>query len=234
MFDETDILIKKQLDSLPATVRDAILHSKWTDKVHALAKKYNLHIDQEGDLVNEVFLVMLGLEMIADFHQNLINKLGISTLIATQIEGDMNEEILKPIRTDLQAFNREVEDAEIQAAAAKTTSDEETALTRESILNEIENPLPTPTMAQAIQGDDPQPLPVTILKEEPISAIVKNISDEAALMPVIATMPTANMIEDKLKKVVKSSKEEVAAAYNQTAPKPATEIKKTDPYRESV
>jgi len=259
MDDETKKIIETQLKSLPKTIQDAILNSGWEKKTHALAKKYNLHIDQEGTLVSETFLVMLGLELVRDFNQNLVTNLGISKIIASQIEGDLSEQIFKPIRTELQKVNDKIVEEESNATPqtdlAKNilggtenpkTDTAEDDLDRDVILREIETPGTSPSSVSKISippTAKPSPIagPVTKTTTEPsvpakvpaqpVSTPIKTttVSTQVEPMPSVSVMPkTPNMVDSKLKNIVKTEK---TPSYTPPASNtPAT--KPIDPYRE--
>lgn len=93
--------IQAQFDKLPQEVKDAITSTEVNDKVQAIAKKYNLLIDQTGELVDEIGLTMLGLSKSSDFTNNIMSRCSINRAVAQNIAQDVNTEIFGAIRTHM-------------------------------------------------------------------------------------------------------------------------------------
>ena len=98
--------IQAKFEQLPKNVQDAITSTEVHDSIIAIAKKNGLHIDQEGDLVDQVGLVMLGLSPSRDFVKNLSSVAGIRNDIASSIAEDINTQIFSEIRRSM----REIEE----------------------------------------------------------------------------------------------------------------------------
>ncbi len=152
MDNDTNKIIEDQLKALPKALQETILNSGWEKKAHELAKKHLLHIDQEGDLVNETFLVLLGLELAKDFQQNLVNNIHVSKETADALVNEIGAEIFSPIRVHLQDIENNDEEVEKEEKPEETVE----VLNREDILKEIENPtitaavVPTPSQLPQI------------------------------------------------------------------------------------
>jgi len=127
MNEETKALLKEKFDALPSTVQEAILGTRVSEAVQAIGKKRSLLIDQVGSLETEVMLLLVGLSDTEEFPDNLRENLEVSSSQAEEITGDVNDMILEPIR---------------QRMLEATEEEDETTLTRESILREIESPSP--------------------------------------------------------------------------------------------
>ena len=82
--------LQEKLRSLPLEIQDAITSPEFGEKVDAIGEKHNLHIDQLGELVNEVTLVMLGETKSVNFIDNLKESLKISHDDARLITADVN------------------------------------------------------------------------------------------------------------------------------------------------
>ena len=148
MDSETQKIIDEQLKIIPPEVKAAIISVDYKTKLQEITRRQRLLIDQAGKLEMETTLVMIGLEPLADFTENIRRELMVNCIRASEIALDVSEHIFKPIRDALQKMN-EVTEAE----------EEETNLNRDQILNEIENPVlnhqPTPD-----QINFPPPEPV--------------------------------------------------------------------------
>ncbi len=207
MENDTNKIINDQLNSLPKALQDAILKSGWEKKAHDLAKKHQLHIDQEGDLVNETFLVLLGLELSKDFQQNLVDNIHVDKATADALVNEIGAEIFAPIREHLQ--NIEDSEEEPEEKPAEPTE----VLNREDILKEIEDP--KPVAQPSIVVEIPQTKEVSaapVFETEPIIKIPE-------------TPKTPDIIEQKL-----------ASVTHQPAEKIEVPVKKPliDPYREPI
>lgn len=98
--------IQAQFEKLPAEVQAAVTSTEVNDKIEALAKKHNLLIDQTGELVDEIGLVMLGLNKSNDFVDHIITRCSINRKDAVGIAEDVNAEVFSTIRKHM----REIEE----------------------------------------------------------------------------------------------------------------------------
>ena len=145
---------EEKLRSLPLEIQDAITSPEFGEKVDAIGEKHNLHIDQVGELVNEVGLVLLGETKSSDFAANIEKSLNIAAAEANTITEDINTDIFLPLQDVLQGT------AEEKPSVHLETPDE--------ILKHIEDgglelpapeiaPEPTPTPVSAPAPSEPTP-----------------------------------------------------------------------------
>ena len=99
--------IQTRFEKLPAEVQKAVTSSDVNAKIEAIGKKYQLHVDQLGELVDEVGLVMLGLQKSSFFIDDLCSRLSITRDVARSIGSDINEDIFSLIKAHLMDMNRE-------------------------------------------------------------------------------------------------------------------------------
>ncbi len=99
--------IQERFEKLPEEVQKAVTSSDVNAKIEAIGKKYQLHVDQLGELVDEVGLVMLGLQKSSFFTEDLCSRLSISRDVARSIGSDINEDIFSLIKAHLMEMNRE-------------------------------------------------------------------------------------------------------------------------------
>lgn len=97
--------LQKQYDVLPPKVKEIMGSEETINKILAIGKKYNLHIDQLNILSEEVGLVLHGLERTTSFQPNLRRYLGVSEDIANLITYDLNQEVFSKIREELEKIN---------------------------------------------------------------------------------------------------------------------------------
>ncbi len=107
MDTETQKIINEQLENLPKAMKEALLASNYQNKVQDIAKKYQLMIDESGKLYIETTLVMLGIEPISNFFDNLVQNIGIPEAKAVSIANDIDDSILKSIRGYLIEINKQ-------------------------------------------------------------------------------------------------------------------------------
>ncbi len=136
MDQETQRQIQERLNSLPLELQQAIDSADVTEKITAIAKKNNLLIDQSESLYTEIFLAMLGVTPLADLSKNVMRNVNVPLSTAVSIDKDVNDQIFLPIREALQKIQAPQEEDRDQGDVS--------GVDREQILDEIENPVPTP------------------------------------------------------------------------------------------
>jgi len=67
-----------------------------------IGKKYNLHVDQTGELATVFHAVILGLIKISDLIPELKKNVGVSDDVANLIVYDLNQQIFSKIRQEMQ------------------------------------------------------------------------------------------------------------------------------------
>jgi hypothetical protein len=101
--------IQHKFETLPQEVQDAVTSPEVHDSLISISKKYNLLLDQEAELIDQVGLVMLGFSSSKDFIQQFSHEADVDTATASKIATDINEEIFGKIRTSM----REIEEKEL-------------------------------------------------------------------------------------------------------------------------
>jgi glucose-6-phosphate-specific signal transduction histidine kinase len=111
--------IQDQFNRLPTEIQDAINASELPDKIGVIGKKYSLHTDQLGELVDEIGLVILGLRRSSDFVGDVIERMSISSKDANSIAQDVHDSIFSSIKSHLQNVERQrTDDADMDQAAS--------------------------------------------------------------------------------------------------------------------
>jgi hypothetical protein len=142
----TQEIIDEQVKKLPKEVRDAIVSVDYNTKLEEIYKRQKLLIDQSAKLEMETSLVMIGLEPITLYTENLQRELNLPIMRVKEIAMDVNEHIFKPIRDSLQKMSEGLFEEENTnenkgtEPGVKSTTAEDIDLDRDQILNEIENP----------------------------------------------------------------------------------------------
>jgi len=93
--------LKKKYDALPDDIREAMSSVDIAQSVENIGKSHSLHVDQIGQLMDEVSFIMLGLMHPSDFISNIQKSLEIDNQVAQEITKDINEKIFRPIKASL-------------------------------------------------------------------------------------------------------------------------------------
>ena len=129
-------IIDNQIKKLPQSLRVFALDGLWPQELSLTAVNNDLTEDQENALKAEVFLTIIGLTNYSDFKTNVQKNLpGVSTETVAAVVVEIDKEIFSEIKSDLLKLNAEI-------ANEKVTEKKEETLSKESVLNEIENPTP--------------------------------------------------------------------------------------------
>lgn len=94
--------IKNRYKRLPQYVRDAIASFDVASVVQEIVKEHRLHIDQGGELADEIDSVLIGETEREIFLPNIKKRLNISDETAKEIVKEVNDNILIPIKKQMQ------------------------------------------------------------------------------------------------------------------------------------
>jgi hypothetical protein len=247
MDENTQKMIDEQIEGLPNDVREAIISVDFKTKLQEITKRQKLLIDQAGKLEMETTLVMIGLEPLADYVDNLQRELEIPLLQAREIALDISENIFKPIRESLQEMNDKVDSEEENIGPNDTNTEiignnrpDETNLDRNQILNEIENP-------ETIGGGTgtmnfSKNIPVkAVVEENEITTVATKIPQDVEIIPGqvvkdVSKDTTSDILKDKMTSTIITPQQIVNVKTETKLP----EIEKkrptsgVDPYREAL
>ncbi len=232
--------IQDAFDKLPEQLKATISSPEIQDSIEVLSEKYNLHIDQIGELVDEIGLVLLNLHSSADFVTNVSQRLGISSKITLALSQDINKVIFDPIRNLLKSETIRNTQEESSSAISSlervggfsidkpATEPERKPVTpadRNSILAGLENP---PTSAPTPTDQVPANLPT---------------SSTNSSNPVPRTLPAQpkqeeSHVEPLVDYLLSNPVGQASKTVSPTRPTPAQQPKPRpagtpDPYRES-
>lgn len=91
---------------LPERLKEAYSSVKVANALQEIGKKYKLHVDKLGKLVNETGWVMLGATHPSEYVKNLSKALEVDETRARAIAQDVNEMVFNPIRDDLKQIHQ--------------------------------------------------------------------------------------------------------------------------------
>lgn len=240
MDEETKKIIDEQMAKLPDDVKEAILSVDYKVKLEEITKRQRLLIDQAGKLEMETTLVMIGLEPLADYVSNLQREMNIPVMRAKEIAFDVSENIFKPIRESLQKMNEGAEKEEKTETGhdieeKKLPKDGfEDNLSRNKILNEIENPetIEGGNRSMNFKAENPK-------VEEMKPAESKEIEIRPAQSIEIAPKTETNLLQEKMTSAVITPRQIVEAKPENKLPEVPNREKNrptsgVDPYREPL
>ena len=145
----------ERFEQLPENVQEAIIAVETAKVVSEVGNKYALHIDQVGELADEIGLVMLGLTKPTDFVTHTIARIGLDRAVAEAIAREVNDQIFLKIRELLQALHPDETAGTTPESnygvetisGPKLLTDQPAQVNlpnREEVIDGIENPAKTP------------------------------------------------------------------------------------------
>ena len=230
MDEVTQKIIIDKIKSLPEDIKTAISSVDRQLELQKITERQNLLIDQAGKLETETTLVMIGLEPLSGFVENLARELEIPLPRAKEIALDVSEHIFKPIRESLQKMSDKIEEEsaesnnmsgiEIERSGQITAPEPipaEASLDRSAILQGIENPTEIKkdeTTTLVTTADAPYQKDPNIKTEAPRLSVLET---KMAGMTITPERIVENVTETKLPPVEKK--------------RPTSGV---DPYREPI
>jgi len=201
----------KQFNSLPIEVQKAISSVDFSSKIQNIAKNQKLMLDQAGKLEMETMLVLLGLEPLDKFVDNIVAHVGLSSANASLVAHDVNELIFINIREAIKQVHSEMIEAD-QYSEDETANQDVIGDENEETKTEINK---LPEIAPKI------PLPmVTSFQEKKLEPIHQNI------------VPVENVVESKLNDTVITQSQNIVVEEKTKLPEIKSKI--TDPYKEPL
>lgn len=147
-------LVSSNLDerfaSLPADIKQAIDESDYQSSLYQIGQEHKLTIEQIGRLEMYTVDVMLGVTPTDKFENVLRSNLGLQDEQAGTIATQVNEKILKKIRSNMMSWTPKIDAYELPAPADHEAQVE----SREEMLKKIESPetVAMPILAQKLGG----------------------------------------------------------------------------------
>ncbi len=204
--------LNKIYQGLPEDLKDIIASVDSTTIIQDVGGKYNLHIDQIGELGSETGLVLMGITPPAQFVTNLASRMKVDRLIANEIANEINEKIFSRVRESLkkaQTLNVEPE---------KTATEEVSGI-------------PDTDTTERMKQDTLKAI------EKPESIPVKTRFPESSVQQ--KSFEKLDIIKERLSSPVIIPKSETTVAKPTEEPRSITHIppqkqKQVDPYREII
>jgi hypothetical protein len=200
---------------IPEKIKRLASDPKIYDTIEKIGDKFDLHIDQIGDLDAEVRRVILGISKPTEFVKNIAKLLEIDQDKGRQIAEEVNKDVIQSIKFELQSQTSDngiadnvssIERAggfEIEREPAANASDEKAGAMTETqkinMLSDIEEPTPIRKAVprgeetlKTLQGEEirSEPLVDRLLKN-PMSLPEEKVEKVPERAPVPRSAPTA-------------------------------------------
>ena len=240
--DETTKQIEERLAQLPEDIQNAILSSDFDQKMQAIGRAHNLHIDQAQQLGSETLLVMLGVSPITGFPDEVVRQVHVTREEADKIIADINTQILAPIRESMRRTYEEA--ASMPAPAPKNPP----AMQKSVIMpSAAAAPKPGASQAPLAAPAIPPKAPSMTISAAPAPVLPQSTPPAmpvatAPSMPIVPKAPAAIadlhpaevMLNEKTVQVPAPMKpsSDATPSSNDEPPKPGAY--KADPYREPI
>ena len=203
-MDYTKEQLEAAFKKLPDDVREAVTSVDTAQALNEIGASFGLHIDQEAELESEISLYLMGLTMPSDFAPHLEERLEITHKRAQEIAAEANDKIFLKVRQSILKIQQGHQDMGEKGG--------EIQISRDDILNQIENPTAQKIMAQ------PTPKP-TYSDDMPAIAIARANRDSqrppqtpsqpAQQTPPAQQKPVGSLLQQKLSTQVKMPTEEI-------------------------
>ncbi len=93
--------IEERMEEIPAPLAQAIRESGWETAVFEIGRKHSLHINDVGNLQNELILVLTGISHPDNFNSFVRTELGIDSEKANEIIDQINIQVNEKIKNHL-------------------------------------------------------------------------------------------------------------------------------------
>lgn len=205
--------IRELFEHLSEPMQDIVYSPETEEGILEIGRKYNLHVDQLGKLVDEVDYVLIGLNPIDSIEKNIAEKVGTDPVTTKSIVSEINESVFRRVRESL------IEEADKNKEEKVSLEEEDHQIFNEAGI-EID-------VKQNQHGDTDHNEP-SLNKDDILNGIEKVYGNENSAAPTITPIVT-DITAQKMSgafKIPSETKEVAEKAIEQPA-KP-----RFDPYRE--
>lgn len=153
---------EEKLNSLRPEIKEALMSPDFGAKLDAIGEKNALHIDQVGELANEIAAVMFGETKAANFIDNIKSLLNLSDKEARDLTNDVNEQIFLPLRSALQEPSEPAHPLETPDEILRHIEDAGPALPAPDLTDHLlQNTVESKPIEEAPKEVTPPPAPIT-------------------------------------------------------------------------
>lgn len=219
--NEVKIGIIRQYQAAPKKIQETLVSDEYIKTIKLVATKHRLTEEEEENLETETSFVLLNLERVEDFEQNIIGKSGINSEKTVDVANDIKQLVFKPLETDIATMRQEQEKIQPQRDIK--------AISRDNVLRDTLNPQRINKIITTVQSVPVPPKPETGAEEN--SAVIRTLESDIKKDPAIQN----TIIQQKMAQPFTLSKQEkTQEQLPPTPPAPPNPPKKTDPYREAI
>jgi len=98
-------------NNFPNYIKQIITDSNWENEIRKIVEKNKLRIDQGAILEREVVFIMLGVDDVENFEENLKKEANINSKIAEEISNAVSMQVFEPIMAKLMTATEKVEES---------------------------------------------------------------------------------------------------------------------------
>lgn len=195
----------EKFENLPDEIQEAFLSVNTYETIKKIVDQHNLHVDQAGQLSQEIGYVMLGVTRPEVFLSQIAEKVGVPMETAGEIVKEINSSIFFPIRTALQGLNNGGTSIYRSDRAPMVENFSPAGSVSQQNIPKPETPLQNPNNNAIIMGNIP----------------IKN--------------PDQRIFDEKMGKLFRLPKEEVdLGGINGQSGRQSNTNKVSDPYKEPI
>lgn len=111
--------IEERMKELPPALSQAIKNSNWEKLVFDIGREHSLHVDDIGEIQNELILVLTGIVHPDEFRSVLVSELGIGAEKTDAVVSEINTKINERIKAELRKSLDGAEDQESEFTATE-------------------------------------------------------------------------------------------------------------------
>ncbi|MCD8528036.1 MAG: hypothetical protein LRY41_01755 [Candidatus Pacebacteria bacterium] len=168
---ELQQIIDSRMAELPQYSKEALLASKWEQKLQALCAQHGLLLDEAENVYTETLLILLGVGYPELYEDNIVRRAGIDKKTADALIADIYSKIFEPLQADIIARTESASTLrnELFESATQTPAEREAAEPqalhpkRDDLIKEIEDPSKTDTALSRMKMNE-------IVTEPPVTS----------------------------------------------------------------
>ena len=223
--------LRKKLFEAPENIQDLVFSPEKSEKIKAVAKKFNLNDSQALKLEEMVNVVLIGLEPLSKFRSLVVGLAGITYDQAIKVSPEINGGVFEPVLEQLKSFEtrqEQVEDVQ-QKEPIKEVQNRS-----ESTLKNLDHLLPSHEMIGEPHVHSQTLMPKTSeVTETTGGAVVAKIQVAPIPVPQPPGPKLSSIVDQKLSKLVRTERDQTQVK-NEVEEKRKNTYTGGDPYREPI
>ncbi|MCX6716042.1 MAG: hypothetical protein NT077_03430 [Candidatus Taylorbacteria bacterium] len=226
--------IQEKFNKLPKELQNVLSSAEIHDKIRSIGTAEGLMIDQIGELVDQVGMIILGIAKASDFVEDTSARLSINSEKARRIAEKINTEVFQAIKTSLTAEEKLPAETEMEVESSLSSLERAGDFTierepmKEAAL-EDKNPVSEKDRSKLIANLE-NPTPVKPRMATSGAAFTEEIRDESTNEPLVEQLLHGSTAIPEEKVVRQPEIPKPSQPGKQELKKPVS----NDPYREPV